>query len=129
MPAVITIDQARGIRFTTLTGVVSPHEILDAYSRVAGDPALSNVTRSLVDVREGSVAALTSKDVRAYAQLPALPRQSEMRLAIVATDSAAYGVSRMYSMLRESTHAGETRVFRDYDEAVVWLLDDAPKPP
>ena len=125
MPATVTLDRKRGIRVTTITGVVRRDELLDAYAVIVGDPEFSAATRGLVDLRHGSVDELTTVDVQTFAHLPALPRQSEMRLAVVATDPVAYGMSRMYAMFRENTLAGEARVFRDYDEAMSWLLSGA----
>jgi hypothetical protein len=128
MPATVQLDRKRGIRVTTITGVVQRDELLDAYALIVGDPAFSDVTRGLVDLRHGSVDELTTVDVQTYARLPALPRQSEMRLAVVATDPVAYGMSRMYAMFRENTLAGEAQVFQDYDLAVAWLLSNASPP-
>lgn len=122
MPTTVKLDQLRGIRVTTATGVVRGQEFVDIYHQIVTDPQLYNATRSLADFRRASLEEITPADVRALANLPPLPRQAETRMAVVAPSAVAYGMSRMYAILHEEHLRGEVQVFQDYDEGLSWLL-------
>ncbi len=49
--------------------------------------------------------------------------QNPSRTAILATADLTYGISRMFQVFRKSEH-NALAVFRDENEAMVWLLTD-----
>ena len=122
MPAMVTLDEERGIRITTAIGPIRWAEFLEIYRMIAADPALATVTRTLVDLQHASLQGITRADVQAAANLPNVPRLADTRMAIVATSPVVYGMSRMYAMMQELRRAGEVQVFRTVDEAMTWLV-------
>jgi hypothetical protein len=122
MPAMVTLDQERGIRITSAVGPMRWVDFLEIYRMIAGDPSLSSVKRTLVDLRHASLAGVTREDVQAAVHLPKLPREVDTRMAIVTKSPVVYGVSRMYAMMQVIRQTGEVKVFGTLDEAMAWLV-------
>jgi hypothetical protein len=126
MPAMVTLDLEHGIRITTATGPTSVADFLGIYRTVVADPSLAMATRSLIDLRQACLSGITRDDVQRAIELPKLPRQTETRLAIVASSPLTYGLSRMYAMMQAGRRAGEVQVFNTLDEALAWLTARGP---
>jgi len=122
MPAMVTLDQERGIRITSAVGPMRWVDFLEIYRMIAADPSLSSVKRTLVDLRHASLAGVTRADVQAAVHLPKLPREVDTRMAIVTKSPVVYGISRMYAMMQVIRQTGEVKVFGTLDEAMAWLV-------
>ena len=122
MPAMVTLDQERGIRITSAVGPMRWVDFLEIYRMIAGDPNLSSVRRTLVDLQHASLAGVTRADVQAAVHLPKLPREADTRMAIVTKSPVVYGISRMYAMMQVIRQTGEVKVFGTLDEAMAWLV-------
>lgn len=118
----VTLDQERGIRITSAVGPMRWVEFLEIYRMIAGDPSLSSVKRTLVDLRHASLAGVTRADVQAAVHLPKLPREADTRMAIVTKSPVVYGIARMYAMMQVIRETGEVKVFGTLDEAMAWLV-------
>jgi hypothetical protein len=127
MPALITLDQQRGIRITTAMGAMRWIDFLEIYHTIVADRSLATLTRTLVDLRRASLDGVTRADVQAAANLPRVPRHAATRLAIVATSPFVYAMSRMYVLLQEAIRPGEVEVFSTVDAAMAWLVDPSPQ--
>jgi hypothetical protein len=127
MPALITLDQQRGIRITTAIGAMRWIDFLEIYRTIVADRSLATLTRTLVDLRRASLDGVTRADVQAAANLPRVPRHAATRLAIVATSPFVYAMSRMYVLLQEAIRPGEVEVFSTVDAAMAWLVDLSPQ--
>ncbi len=82
----------------------------------------------LVDGREVNAHATTRQGMEAFAEAA---RQVEdqirgRRVAMVAGSDVTYGMFRMWELRREDLDY-TVRVFRDYDEALAWLIASRPK--
>ena len=123
MPAMVTLDQERGIRITSAVGPMRWADFLEIYRMIAGDPSLATVKKTLVDLRHASLEGVTRADVQAAVNLPKLPREVDTRLAIVTKSPVVYGISRMYAMMQVIRQTGEVEVFTKLDEAMAWLAE------
>ena len=121
MPAMVTLDQERGIRITSAVGPMRWADFLEIYRMIAGDPSLSTVKKTLVDLRHVTLEGVTRADVQAAVNLPKLPREVDTRLAIVTKSPVVYGISRMYAMMQAVRQTGEVEVFSTFEEAMEWL--------
>ncbi len=63
---------------------------------------------------------LGANDIRRLAQKTIFSPGS--RRAIIVSSDLVYGLGRMYEILREIAGGGGIRVFRDFDEALDWVL-------
>jgi hypothetical protein len=123
MPAMVTLDQERGIRITSAVGPMRWADFMEIYRMIAGDPSLSTVKKTLVDLRHVTLEGVTRADVQAAVNLPKLPREVDTRLAIVTKSPVVYGISRMYAMMQVIRQTGEVEVFTKLDEAMAWLAE------
>ena len=123
MPAMVTLDQERGIRITSAVGPMRWADFMEIYRMIAGDPSLSTVKKTLVDLRHATLEGVTRADVQAAVNLPKLPREEDTRLAIVTKSPVVYGISRMYAMMQVIRQTGDVEVFTKLDEAMAWLAE------
>jgi len=120
MPHQITFDREKGVALLRMWGELTPGEVRETVTEALAEPLVANAPLSLVDLREvTSVAALRVEDIRSVAA-GRLPESS--RLAIVAPDSAAFGLARMFTALRNLKESqAKIGVFRTLIEAEGWL--------
>ena len=123
MPAMVTLDEERGIRITSAVGPMRWADFMEIYRMIAGDPSLSTVRKTLVDLRHATLEGVTRADVHAAVNLPKLPREVDTRLAIVTKSPVVYGISRMYAMMQVIRQTGDVEVFTKLDEAMAWLAE------
>ena len=123
MPAMVTLDEERGIRITSAVGPMRWADFMEIYRMIAGDPSLSTAKKTLVDLRHATLEGVTRADVQAAVNLPKLPREVDTRLAIVTKSPVVYGISRMYAMMQVIRQTGEVEVFTKLDEAMAWLAE------
>ena len=123
MPAMVTLDQERGIRITSAVGPMRWADFMEIYRMIAGDPSLSTMKKTLVDLRHATLEGVTRADVQAAVNLPKLPREEDTRLAIVTKSPVVYGISRMYAMMQVIRQTGDVEVFTKLDEAMAWLAE------
>jgi|SRR5690349_19841686 hypothetical protein len=123
MPAMVTLDEERGVRVTSAVGPMRWADFMEIYRMIAGDPSLSTVKKTLVDLRHATLEGVTRADVQAAVNLPKLPREVDTKLAIVTKSPVVYGISRMYAMMQVIRQTGEVEVFTKLDEAMAWLAE------
>ncbi len=129
MPITYRIDAQRRLIVATATGELSDED-LHAYAfAVADDPANAPDVRELFDLRGVSAVAVTADGVRQVAQtvseIDVAGKPS--KLAIVAVSAVAFGLARMYQVLR-SDAPRDIQVFDDMNEALAWLGPPAAGP-
>jgi hypothetical protein len=114
------IDKERRLITSTASGVITLPEIWAHQEKLDKDPDFDPSFAQLLDVTQVTKLKLSSEDVRRVAESNTLSTNS--RLAIVATSSLVYGMARMFQIFREMKGEEKTRVFRDRDEALAWVL-------
>lgn len=117
------IDYAdlNGLIHTILVGRITDEELLSYYTR----PVFlqyQGVWRELVDSRQVGELSVTANGQRNLAEFAAAsaPRLRGGRVAMLASSTLTYGMFRMWELQRENL-GFEVQVFRDFDEAVLWL--------
>jgi hypothetical protein len=120
MPHEYTVDSERHVAYIRVWGALTPGEMQTMVDELAGDPRISGEVAKLIDLRKlTSVAAISSKDVRAIASAALSPAS---RRALVTADSAAFGLARMFAAFRTLRDSREqVGVFRTLKEAEDWL--------
>lgn len=130
MPIRTHIDRAQGIVVFHCHGLVDDDHLVGAWERVFVDPEYEPGMNELVDVRGITELKVTPTGIeRLIATVEnmevALP--SRYRTAVVADQDAAFGMSRMYELLRRDGREN-VRVFRRFEEAARWLGIPADEP-
>ena len=122
MPMTYTIDRAQNLVRATGTGVLTDEDVMAHRQAMAAEPLFSPQMRELSDVRQVTAFQLTPTGIRimvaADVKMTALGGMH--KLAIVAEENVAYGMSRMYQTLGEP-NIRIVGVFRSYEEAAAWL--------
>jgi hypothetical protein len=116
-------DGRLGVRIATLRGEIDDLQLLAAYRRLTADRDFDARIDDLVDLREVSPLRVTADGLRELiAVLRRAYRHKEHRkVAIVAPSELAFGMARMYQLLRGVEPPEEIRVFHQYPEAIAWL--------
>jgi hypothetical protein len=122
LPIQHRVDRKYGVVLAWGEGVVSDDELLAFVQRTANDSEFRSGMHELIDLRRVDTSALSTRSLRRTAELFAAfdtgPAQG--RVAIVAPEDLAYGLSRMYQAFR-GEDAVELMVFRDMIDARKWL--------
>lgn len=100
-------------------------EAILAYQReVWSDPALSGFSE-VMDFRQVREPRVTSEGLKALAREAVSMDEStgHGKTAIVVEETFSFGMARMYEAWRSSEKESrrDTRVFRDLDEAMLWV--------
>jgi hypothetical protein len=114
------IDKERRLITSTASGVITLREVWAHQEKLGKDPDFDPGFAQLLDVTQVTKLKLSSEDVRRVADSNTF--STNPRLAIVATSSLVYGMARMFQIFREMKGEEKTRVFRDRDEALAWVL-------
>jgi hypothetical protein len=120
MPATYEIDKQRRLVISTAWEHFTVADALAHQDKLLKDPDFDPSFSQLMDFTQVTQIDLEASDVRRLAERTVFSANS--RRAIVAASDLAYGLSRMFEMLRENAGENGIRVFRDLDEAVDWLL-------
>ncbi len=123
MPVSHYVDKELGILVVVREGQTSGDEEEDSFRARKSDPALAPGLPVLVDSRKVDPADSieTIRHVAAIIQNNALKLRCGRTALLVGSD-VEYGMARMFMALTEPIHP-HTAVFRDYDEALTWLLE------
>lgn len=125
MSITYAVDEALGVVREVWVGEIHPEEVRAHWARMLTDPAALAVRRSFSDLREARFR-FTGAELDELIRAEILPRLGDggWRSAMVVSRPAQLGVSRQFQVFA-STFSRDS-VFYDLDEALAWLLGDAP---
>lgn len=120
MPISIRVDPVTGIAVATCAGIVGFGEAKEGTAALWSTPGWAD-SLAVWDVREAQTD-FSPADAREFAQfvLQNQPAAPPSKVAFVAGRDADFGMARMFEVFREDERTA-FRVFRDFDEAIVWL--------
>jgi hypothetical protein len=95
-------------------------DVLTHQSKLSNDPDFDPGFSQLIDFRHVTQLELNADDIRTLAQRSIFSPQS--RRGLIMQSDLAYGLARMYEILREEAGEHGIRVFRNLDEALDWIL-------
>lgn len=117
MPVSFAIDQTRSAVLSRGWGTVTGHELLAHARTLAADARFHPHFCQLVELREVVTVDASSASISELAEVS--PFGAGARRAIVVSTDVAYGMARMFQILR--TTPDEIFVFRDMEAALAWL--------
>ena len=123
MPIETSIDSESGLRMHVATGTLTPDELENALRNAYDRSDYRPEANSLCDLREAHVEAFAGADVRRVVDTVLKHRGAPpgTRTAIVVGRDLSYGLARMFAQQLEAKSPSDVMVFRDMDEAMVWL--------
>jgi hypothetical protein len=124
MPLDYDIDPAAGRVTIRYSGVIADAELMETFARVYQDPRHRVGMDELSDCRLVERLDVTAVGLQRLAEMTARlldPKGTPWKVAIVVGQDVAFGLGRMYELLREGSPE-HVRVFRDLGDADRWLL-------
>ena len=119
LPFTYQIDVERRLVISIASGVVTADEILNHQGQLMSDPQFSPEFWQLVDLTQATRTDIHAQDVRALAAKAVFAPGS--RRAIVASGPVAFGLARMFELMRDTRGERGIQVFNDREEALRWL--------
>jgi hypothetical protein len=120
VPVSYTLENDGRLAVLAATGVVTPREFVDLANALLADPALKDGAAILVD-RTSADPRMTSADLWQTAMgVRGLVGRGIRRVAIAATDDAAFGVSRAFEVPAAAVGL-HVFVCRSMEEARAWI--------
>ena len=122
MPMTYTIDAAQRLVRAVGTGVLTDEDVMAHRQAMSNDPQFTSQMRELSDIRQVTAFQVTPAGVRIMvaSDVKMTANGGMHKLAIIAEENVAYGMSRMYQTLGEP-NIRVVGVFRSYEEAAEWL--------
>jgi len=123
MPIEYAVDEERKVLVARAQGELCDADLLDYAQRLYDDPSIKRAVHELVDLSEvRSDSMITAEGIRALARFweSLYDWMSGGKLAIVAPTDVAFGLGRMYQMLRDDG-PDHIQIFRDPEAAWRWL--------
>ena len=130
MPIKSAVDDDNGIFVHKVTGVLTHDEVIAAQRAFYTDGQLDQRTPVLWDAREIEMTSLVTFSEMARMAKGANEFADRMvggRTAILTATAASFGMGRMYETLASSLPR-QISVFREYEEAIGWLLENRAAP-
>ena len=118
MPVGYTIDLARSLVLSRGWGVVTDRELLAHARALTADPRFARSFHQLADLRDVTDLQVTASTIREMVRLN--PFGAGARRAMVVTCDVAFGMARMYQILRDGS-PDKLEIFREMDDALQWL--------
>ena len=118
-----SFDIDTNIRTATYSGSITDNELITAYQDLLTKPDYNPTANDIVDLRKVDRLDVSADALRNLISMytPVDQLGHHTRLAIIAASEVTYGMSRMYEMLRGDEVPEEIHIFRNYDDAVLWL--------
>lgn len=112
------VDPGRSLVLSRAFATVTDADLIAHVRRLRGDPVFRSNMRQLADFRDATKVVVSATGVHELAALS--PWGHGARRAVVVASDYAYGMARMYQMIREPAH-DELEIFRQLDKALDWL--------
>ena len=116
------IDEERSLVRTTVSGRLTDADLLAHKHALLADPGFRVGMNELSDIRRVEEFEVTPEGITAAALFDSKNKADvgTHRLALVASADLVFGMARMYGMKTDG-NTGGVGVFRNEEEAVVWL--------
>jgi hypothetical protein len=120
MPSFYKIDKERRLVLTTVSGVFLPADAISHQQKLGKDPDFDSSFSQIADFTHVTQFEFSGEDVRQFAQRSIFSPNS--RRALIVPNEVAFGLGRMYEILRGLEGEKGIRVFRTLEEALDWVF-------
>jgi ATP phosphoribosyltransferase regulatory subunit HisZ len=122
MPISHRFDSSMNVLFVEMRGALSDEELLQYAKTATTDTEIPRFCHELIDLRGAEGQGASTESLRRVAATFQDAEQAPegVKIALVASSDAAYGIARMYQAFRAGSQA-VFHVFRQMDEARAWL--------
>ena len=123
MPAYFLIDTLNRVVFSRAFGILTYSECTAHMDHLSADPRFNPDFNQIFDFSEVTELSLSTDQLQQLAKRSIFSAKS--RRAYVVSGDLHFGLSRMFSALRETEGEPGIVTFRDLPSAIIWT--DAPK--
>ena len=120
MPAFYKIDKGRRLVLSTGSGVFSLADALSHQEKLSKDPEFDPSFSQIADFTHVTRIELSTDDIRQLAQRGIFSAHS--RRAFIMPNETAFGMGRMFEILRGLEGERGLCIFRTLDEALDWVF-------
>jgi hypothetical protein len=120
MPEFYKIDKERRLVLTTGSGVFTLGTPFLTWTKLSKDPDFDPSFSQIADLTQVTRIELSADEIRRLAQRTIFSASS--RRAFIAPDEVAFGIGRMFQILRGLEGEKGIRVFRSLEEALDWVF-------
>ena len=120
MPIFYRIDKARRLVLSTSSGAFTLADALSHQEKLSADPDFDPSFSQIADLTNSTQFDISPDEIRQLARRNIFSPQS--RRALIVSNDLAFGLARMFEILRENLGESGIRVFRSLDEALNWAL-------
>lgn len=125
MPEFYKIDKERRLVLTTGSGVFTFADVVSHMDKLSTDPDFDPSFSQIADFTHVTRIELSADDIRRLAQRTIFSPHS--RRAFIAANEAAFGIGRMFEILRGLEGEKGIRIFRTLEEALDWVFPKGAK--
>jgi hypothetical protein len=126
MPVFYKIDKERRIVLSSGSGVLTLADAKAHQQRLSNDPDFDPCFSQIADFTQFSQFDLSSEDIRQMAEMSLFSPQS--RRAFIVPNDFAFGLARMFQILRDIAGEQGIHVCRSLEEALDWVLSKSTSP-
>ena len=121
MPITYQIDSEGLDFYAAFEGTITPREVIDYFAQMAAELGAFTNGRALLEVRNVALRQFTFASISRIAAATKRHEDSfgTSKIAVVAPQSVAFGIARMYIAIRDPKY--DFSVFRERDAAMAWL--------
>ena len=119
----LTFFPADNLVISVLSGAITVRSFLDATVELNTHPEHLDGMKELWDLRTASLESLTGNDIMlATNSLRQFGTSTSRTTAFVVSNDLNYGMISMWNAYADIVLPKDRRIFRDYEEARVWIL-------
>ena len=127
MPITHRYDPQKEALYGEMKGEFTSEEYRSALSAIASSTSHSPSIRSIWDLRELDFTKVTPQLVRACVEVrSSFPKRHPAKIAFVVDDDLGFGMTRMFEIVGDQL-GDATKVFREFFDAELWLLQEQPE--
>jgi hypothetical protein len=126
MPVFYKIDKERRLVLTSGSGTLTLADARAHQQKLSKDPDFDCSFSQIADFTQFTKFDLSSDDIRQMAEMSLFSPQS--RRAFIVPNDFAYGLGRMFQILRDLAGEKGIHVCRSLEEALDWVLSKSTSP-
>jgi hypothetical protein len=126
MPVFYKIDKERRLVLTSGSGTLTLADANAHQQKLSKDPDFDCSFSQIADFTQFTKFDLSSDDIRQMAEMSLFSPQS--RRAFIVPNDFAYGLGRMFQILRDLAGEKGIHVCRSLEEALDWVLSKSTSP-
>jgi hypothetical protein len=119
MPVHYLIDVDRHLVRTSITGILTPEDLVTHIAELRADPSFNPQFSEIVDASQVEDVPLGYEDLKRLTPMDPFSTSSR-RAFVIPTRNVAFGVARMYQLLQNEDP--RIRIFQTEEDAARWLL-------